>query len=93
MEVIRTKFWAVQTKGSIFSERSMFVRKKMDVESDIEAVGNLYDTEWAKCAEQAQQRAVSSVNCYFVNFAEFNVSLGLHTRQRRECSCRCCSSQ
>jgi hypothetical protein len=29
------------------------------------------DIEWAK---QAQQRAVSSVNCYFVNFAESNVS-------------------
>jgi hypothetical protein len=74
MEVIRTKFSAVQTKGSVFSEKSTFVRKKMDVEGDVEAVGNLHDTEWAKCAGQAQHRAVSSLNCYFVNFAEFNVS-------------------
>ena len=67
------KFSAVQTKGSVFSEQSMFV-KKMDVEGDVEAVGNLHDTEWAKCAKQAQQRVVSSLNCYFVNFTEFHVS-------------------
>ena len=74
MEVIRTKFVAVQTEGSAFAERSMFARKKMDVEGDVEAVSKLYDTEWAKCSEQAQQRAVSSVNFYFVNFAGSNVS-------------------
>jgi hypothetical protein len=74
MEVICTKFVAVQPEGSAFSRRSMFVRKKMDVEGDIEAVSKLYDTKWAKCAEQAQQRAVSSVNFDFVNFAESNVS-------------------
>src|ERR1700733_4770316 len=40
MEIIRTKFSAVQTKGSVFCERSMFMRKKMDLEGDVEAVGN-----------------------------------------------------
>lgn len=51
MEVIRTKFEAVQMEGPAFAERSMFGRKKMDVEGDVGAVGKLYDTEWAKCTE------------------------------------------
>jgi len=53
MEVIRSKFVAVQMEGrlaSAFSERSMFARKKMDVEGNVEAVRKLYDTKWAKCA-------------------------------------------
>jgi len=74
MEVIRTKFVAVQTEGSAFAERSMFARKKMGVEGDVEAVSKLYDTEWAKCAEQAQKRVVSTVNWYFANFGESDVS-------------------
>jgi hypothetical protein len=47
--------------------------KKMDAEGDFEVLSNLYDTEWAHCAEQAQQRAVSLVNWYFFNFAESDV--------------------
>jgi Skp family chaperone for outer membrane proteins len=52
----------------------MFARKKMGVEGDVEAVSKLYDTEWAKCAEQAQKRVVSTVNWYFTNLGESDVS-------------------
>lgn len=74
MEVIRTKFVAVNMEGSAFAERSMFARQKMDVEGDIDAVSKLYDTEWAKCIEQARQREVSSLYLPFVTIVEPDVS-------------------
>jgi hypothetical protein len=74
VEVIRTKFVAVQTGGSAFAERSMFARQKMDVEGDIDAMSKLYDTEWEKCIEQARQREVSSVYLPFVTIFEPDVS-------------------
>jgi hypothetical protein len=73
MEVIRTKFVAVQTEGSAFSERFMFA-KKMNGEGDVDAVRKLYDTEWAKCIEQARHREVSSVYLPSVTIFELNVS-------------------
>jgi hypothetical protein len=73
MKVIHTKFMVVQMEGSAFAERSMFARGKMDVEGDIEAVSKLYDTEWANCIEQVQQREVSLVNSSFIDFGESDV--------------------
>ena len=51
MEVICTKFVAVQLEGSAFSWRSMFVRKKMDVEGELK--------RWASCMTPNGQSAPS----------------------------------
>jgi hypothetical protein len=45
----------------------------MDVEGDVEALKKSYNAEWVKCTDEAQQGAVSSVYCYFLNFAEFDI--------------------
>jgi hypothetical protein len=56
-----TEFSAVQMEGSVSTERPIFATKKMDVEGDVEALKKLYNVERAKCTNEAQQGAVSSV--------------------------------
>jgi hypothetical protein len=46
----------------------------MDVEGDIEALKKLYDAKRVKCTEEAYQREVSLVDCYFLHFADSNIS-------------------
>jgi hypothetical protein len=65
VEVIRGKFPAVQTNGPAFAERGEYMKWKPDLENAVQTVSLLYDAAWKKCAEQAQERAVSSVGLLF----------------------------
>ena len=46
----------------------------IDVEGDVEALKKLYDAKWVKCTEEAYQREVSLVDCYFLHFADSDIS-------------------
>jgi hypothetical protein len=70
VEVIHSKFSAVQTNGTAFSERGVYKKWKPDLEDAVQTVSKLYDAAWEKCAARAQERAVSSVDLPFVCFTD-----------------------
>jgi hypothetical protein len=70
VEVICSKFSAVQTNGTAFSERGVYKKWKPDIENAIGTVSLLYDAAWGKCTERAQKRAVSPVDFPLVCFTD-----------------------
>ena len=73
MELIRTKFGVVQTEGPAFAERSKIAKMRMDIQHDVDTIGECYEAEWRKYSARVQLKRVSSVILCFVT-AESDIS-------------------